>query len=265
MSEHGQIDAGQAVQSGHANNLNGEPLLTSASKRQTLLSQLLGLGQDQSSHGAFGGAQGHPHNYLGASSAHPALGQNSQSTAPGGWNGALQSVKLSDALQGINITSNFMWLVLFVGLTAWLGVVYWVRHHEPFANNVLGNGAAQSMTAAADRQLVAGICRTLPVRTAAKPLEFYVPVPNGNQVIGSGRYSSAPAFASGQQQSVGLPLPPLPPMPSPQPSPTPLNNYRAAYQLGVPQADNQPDTARHAYMVPIQGSGGTRVKMIVNR
>ncbi len=251
MSEHGQNDAGQAVHGGHGNQ----------SKRQNFLSQLLGLDQDQSSHGAFGGAQGHPHNHIGAPSTQQAAGL--QSSARSGWNGALQSIKLSDALKGINVTANFMWLVLFVGFTAWLGVVYWIRHHEPFANSVLGNGAAQSMTAAADRRLVAGICKTLPVRTSAKPAEFYVPIPHGNQIIGSGRYSSSAAVAYPPQQSIPLPMPPLPPMPAPQPQPTPLDY--SAYQAGVPLPYMQADTSRHAYMVPIHGTGGTRVKMIVNR
>jgi hypothetical protein len=193
-------------------------------------------------------------------------------------------MKLSDVLQGINVTPNFLFLLLFLGFTAWLGVVYWVRHHEPLANHVLGtgNGAAQSASAIADRRLVAGIKKTLPIRTSHETGEFYVPIPHGNEIIHSGHYGSpahyaalgqhsGPSAAYGQTHASGqmpLPSPPVPPTPSPQPQPTPLGEY---YNQGMggfpnnPYAQPMAAPGGAAYMVPVPHTAGTRVKMIVNR
>lgn len=177
---------------------------------------------------------------------------------PSGWSGALSSMKLSDAVSGINITPNFLFLLLFVGLTLWLYVVYWIRHNEPLANSVIGTGAAVSATAAADRRIVAGIKKTFPVRTSADSGDIYVPTPHG------------PSWAA------PMPPAPVPPMPAPSPAPTPLgstqyysqpSSYGHVLPAPVPyySAFGQPDQSHHAYMVPVHEASGTRVKMIVNR
>lgn len=219
------------------------------------LSQLLGLNQDHGAHGAHGHGQHGLHH----AHEHAAHGGPSQSA---GWNSALQALKLSDALQGINVTPNFLFLVLFVGFTGWLFVVYWIRHHEPLANTVLGTGAAHSATAEADRRLVAGIKRTLPVRVSKDSGDIYVPgattAPFPNEMSHS-QCSGSAAYAVSPEASMPLPPPPLPTPPGPQPQPTPLGVY--GYAAPQPYAAPPQD----AYLVPIQASAGTRVKMIVNR
>ena len=92
-----------------------------------------------------------------------------------GWTPSLKGLKLSDAFAGITFTQNFMWMVLFFGFFGWLFVIYWVRHNEPLANQVLGKPHDHAPTAAADRALVAGIKKVLPVRTSNKTGDFYVP------------------------------------------------------------------------------------------
>ena len=96
----------------------------------------------------------------------------SQSTI---WSTALQGIKLTDALRGIRVSPNFLFFVLFCGMFFWLFVVYFIRHHEPFANQVLGTGAARSASASQDRQIVAGVREAFPVRMSANTGSVYVP------------------------------------------------------------------------------------------
>lgn len=88
---------------------------------------------------------------------------------------SLSGLKLSDALQGIKLTPNFMFLLLFLGFFAWLFVIYWIRHNEPLADSVLGKPKVSPHAAAADRALVAGIKKSFPVQTSATTGEIYVP------------------------------------------------------------------------------------------
>lgn len=216
---------------------------------QNLVSQLMGLNQDP----AQSTYAGTPFPNV------PAKKSNFASIA--------RRVKLSDAFQGINVTPNFLFLLLFVGFTAWLWVVYFVRHHEPLANDVLGVGAAHSATAEADRRLVAGIKKTLPIRTSHTSGDFYVPIPQGE-----GRFAASGDFGypRSYEHPVGsagmsMPLPPSPvPAPSPiPPEPTPLSATYSPYAAAPAQAIAP--TQHHAYLVPVQATAGTRVKMIVNR
>ncbi len=99
-------------------------------------------------------------------------GQGNASTTAA-WNSSFRSVKLSDMLQGINITPNFMLAMLFLGFTSWLFVVYWIRHNEPLANQVLGTPTAGAPTSHADRRIVAGAKFALPIRNHGA--DFYTP------------------------------------------------------------------------------------------
>lgn len=205
------------------------------------LSHLLGLDHDaHSHHGGHAGAEGLA---------------PSQST---GWNSALQSLKLSDALQGINVTPNFLFILLFLGFFSWLFVIYWVRHHEPLANSVLGVAAARSATAAEDRRLIAGTKYAFPTRTCPSMGDIYVPgVPEVTSLPQHGAVVAA--------ESVKLPTPPVPPIPAPNPEPMPLaSSYGVLPGPGAysPQF-GQP--APHAFYVPQAIGGSSRVKMIVNR
>lgn len=91
------------------------------------------------------------------------------------WNPGLKGVKLSDMVQGINVTPNFMLAMLFLGFTAWLFVIYWIRHNEPLANQVLGTPAALAPTGSADRAIVDGVRNALPIRTSNSFANFYTP------------------------------------------------------------------------------------------
>lgn len=88
---------------------------------------------------------------------------------------SVKGVKLSDMLQGINVTPNFMLAMLFLGFTAWLFVIYWIRHNEPLANQVLGTPQACAPTAYQDRQLVKGLKHALPIRTSDRTGNFFTP------------------------------------------------------------------------------------------
>jgi hypothetical protein len=205
------------------------------------LTHLLGL--DHDAHGHGGGEHG----------AHGEMAQHMPSHSAG-WNSALQSVKLSDALQGINVTPNFLFILMFFGFICWLFVIYWVRHHEPLANGVLGTAAAHSATEAADRRILAGTKYAFPNRTCEAMGDIYVPMPAGARPL-----SDAPSTLS----SMPLPTPPLPPMPSPDPKPMPLS-YAGLPAPGIYAASfGQPQAG--AYMVPEQHASGARMKMIVNR
>ncbi|MBZ0186086.1 MAG: hypothetical protein K8F91_07490 [Candidatus Obscuribacterales bacterium] len=110
------------------------------------------------------------------------------------WNSGIKGVKLSDMVQGINVTPNFMLAMLFLGFTAWLFVIYWIRHNEPLANQVLGTPAASAPTADADRALIDGVRNALPIRTSHKFGAFYTPDRKQREQSSAGgeAYSYAP-------------------------------------------------------------------------
>lgn len=86
-----------------------------------------------------------------------------------------KSIKLSDLFQGVKFTPTFMFFLLFFGFFLWIFVIYWVRHHEPLANQVLGSSKADAQKALADRRLVNGIKNAFPVQTSSSTGEIYVP------------------------------------------------------------------------------------------
>ena len=87
----------------------------------------------------------------------------------------LKGIKITDLFQGIKITPNFLFLCLFMGFFFWLFVIYWVRHHEPLANQVLGTPKVDPQRAAIDMKLVAGVKQAFPVQTSSTTGEIYVP------------------------------------------------------------------------------------------
>jgi hypothetical protein len=230
----------QAGSGGDAQNFGQILGLEHSSHGQNFLANLLGLDHNSHNHGSHGqhggGGEGQVH-HLPSQSA--------------GWNSALQAVKLTDALQGINVTPNFLFLLLFAGFTTWLGVVYWIRHHEPLANSVLGTHTAHSATAAADRRIIDGTKNACSFRTTTHSGEIYLP--------GSANAEVAP-----------MQPPPVPPTPYPLPQPVQLDT--SAY--GMPNASTEPyqpqyappvNTTGNFYTMPDVSASGARVKMIVNR
>lgn len=85
-----------------------------------------------------------------------------------------KSVKLSDVFKGITITPNFMLAMMFVGFTVWLFVIYWIRHNEPLANQVLGSPTHGAPLADHDRAIVKGARNALPFLPNPRT-EFYTP------------------------------------------------------------------------------------------
>ncbi len=124
---------------------------------------------------------------------------------------SLSGVKITDALQGIKVTPNFMFLLLFLGFFFWLFVIYWVRHNEPLADAVLGKPKVHAASVAADRQLVNGIKKTFPVQTSARTGEVYVPgVPHHDSYSAQYQQHQQGQFAPqhGQSAFVAAPVEP---------------------------------------------------------
>ena len=128
----------------------------------SFLAQILGLDHQDHAHLAHHGAEG-------ASDQMP-----SQTAA---WSSALQGLRIENLIAGINITPNHLLIMLFAAFIGWLGVIYFIRHHEPFANQVLGSSAAYAPTAGADQRLINSSRDALPFKTSASSGIVYVPQP----------------------------------------------------------------------------------------
>lgn len=72
---------------------------------------------------------------------------------------------------------NAWFFLFYVMCIFWLFIVYWIRHHEPLANSVLGRGAAKYETAAADRRIIDNCRDATPIRTSQSQA-YYAPMPN---------------------------------------------------------------------------------------
>lgn len=229
---------------------------------QNLLSQLLGIDPQQNKRQSAQGQSGMP-------SAAAAVK-------------AMQGVKLSSALKGLNITSNFMWLVLFVGFFLWLFVVYWIRHNEPFANHVLGPGASHSATGHDDRRLMENMRDALPVKISKDTGFVYVPGKPDISTFGSpvGRTAPAPVatYASHGAQAEAHTAGTVVNAPAIHPQMAHSQQFPASsaypHPAAIPYVPPTPLTGAPeriagygaAYLVPHKTPEGShRVKMIVNR
>ena len=151
------------------------------------LAQILGLDQQDHAHLAHHGAEG-------ASGLPP-----SQTPA---WSSALQGLKIENLFAGINITPNILLLLLFASFIGWLGVIYFIRHHEPFANQVLGSSAAYAPTAGYDRHLINNCRDALPLKTSSQMGVIYTPDPQSNQPmqrLGAPAMSATPVGSPANQ------------------------------------------------------------------
>lgn len=95
----------------------------------------------------------------------------------GVWNSALKGLSLKTLTQGLVITPNFLFFCLFAAFTGWLGVIYWIRHNEPFANQVVGGMSAYAPTAHFDRKLIGSAREALPIKTTKNSGIVYTPAP----------------------------------------------------------------------------------------
>ena len=95
-------------------------------------------------------------------------------------------ISWSTVFEGLKISTGIRFFIVFAAFVSWLYVIYWIRHHEPFSDQVIGMSSPKSSTADADRFLVAGIKRVFPFQTPATLTgSFYAPIP-GSSILPSG-------------------------------------------------------------------------------
>jgi hypothetical protein len=212
----------------------------------------------------------------------------------------MQGIKLSHFFSGIYFSPANWLFTLFLFFVSWLFVVYFIRHHEPFANFVLGASTVQSSTAQYDRNLIAGCNDALPLRTSAR-MTLWAPSPpvvdrpvlpgsagaferaalpasaTDPNVFGAPRTISAvPAYApvAPPATSTKVSSPPTAPTSAylvPPPPPMPLNSFSAnpvtSSSLAPPPPPTPIDQAYSTPItnVPVQEQTGTRVRSIVTR
>lgn len=132
-----------------------------------LIARLLGLDKDVT--GAAGGEAGSD---AGASKGGETATTPSQSAM---YANAIAGISLAEAFKGIRVTPNFLYLCLFAGFTFWLFVVYWIRHNEPMANQVLGNSPVHTRHSVDDRRLLNSVKEAMPFRTSSTFGDIYTP------------------------------------------------------------------------------------------
>lgn len=186
--------------------------------------------------------------------AHHASSEESASAGnPFSWRGAIKRANISSIFQGINITPNMLFLLLFLGMGLWLWVIYWVRHNEPLANQVLGT-TNSSVQAHADRRIVDGIRKAVPIRTGSNTGRVFVPT--GNAGLDGGKVYAQPV----QVPHGALPLAPAVPMQGQ------LSSGQFDPNIMHPAtADTWQNPPHSAYHVPVQTADGMRLKTITNR
>jgi len=90
----------------------------------------------------------------------------------------MENISWSTFFAGLKVNTGIRFVVVFSTFICWLYVVYWVRHHEPFANQAVGISAPHSATTAADRSLIARVIKVFPFQTSAiGASSFYAPSP----------------------------------------------------------------------------------------
>jgi hypothetical protein len=266
----GHDHGGHQTHSGHGSGGEGGNFLNhllgynSDTGHHSFLSHLLGLDHD-AHHGGHGGLHGGDGG-----------GQNPSQTPI--WTSALQGLKLSHALEGINVSINVWFFLFYVCCIAWLFVIFWLRHHEPLANSVLGKGNAKYETAAADQRIMDNCRDATPIRTsqnqqlfAPMPAQFHDPA--AQQAIAAAAVNPAPTMMGTTW---------VPPVALPQEAPqttagTPsatqamASYYNQSSPFGspviTPQVIPNPSGPGHLVALPISQNPGSqqRLKMIINR
>ena len=136
--------------------------------------------------GASGGQEGQSSGHAGGQE-----GQHSGHTGGfGDFSGAdilgsnLQNISWSTLFEGLKINSGVRFVVVFTAFISWLYVIYWIRHHEPFSNQVIGVSAPRTSTSDADRSILGRITKVFPFQTPAiANSSFYAPTPGGAEPI----------------------------------------------------------------------------------
>ncbi len=82
--------------------------------------------------------------------------------------------KFMDIFSGWKMTVNGITALFFIGYASWLVVLYFIRHNEPLANQVIGTPNAGAPTSDYDRILVGGAKFALPIQATGQH-GFYTP------------------------------------------------------------------------------------------
>ncbi len=85
--------------------------------------------------------------------------------------------------EGLKINTGMRFAILFIAFAGWLYIIYWIRHHEPFANQAIGVQTSLAPTANEDKRMVAAIKNAFPWRTSANMGNLFVPSPQGAQLL----------------------------------------------------------------------------------
>jgi hypothetical protein len=138
-------------------------------------------------------------------------------STPPAWMAHLANFKATSLFKGVNITPAHLMLCLFLFFFFWLFVVYWIRHNEPLANQVLGSPHAFAPTALHDRHLINSVKGAYPVHTS----------PTAGQIW-------TPPIGIHGQSALGGPAPVQSSSSSPWPSPVQTSSPQAAQAYGAP-------------------------------
>lgn len=226
-------------------------------------------------------------------------------STPPAWMAHLANFKATSLFKGVNITPGHLMLCLFLFFFFWLFIVYWIRHNEPLANQVLGSPHAFAPTALHDRHLINSVKGAYPVHTSPTAGQIWTP-PIGihGQSVFDGSapvqppspvqnpsLQAAQAYGAAAAQPYMPPLPPQPymqnmQMPSTQPYPPqamPAQPYAQGWDLangGYQQAPAQYMTqfgapmtgtmqalppTQGVYHMPVATPSGPRLKLYTNR
>jgi len=92
------------------------------------------------------------------------------------WVGTLKHMKLSQLLEGIQLSVNFQFFLLFVGFTIWLFVIYTIRQQESLEAQVFDNymGRRASPSKMIDQQLVSHMRGAIPLQTTRNASSLFL-------------------------------------------------------------------------------------------
>jgi len=90
----------------------------------------------------------------------------------------IENINWSTLFSGLKVNTGVRFIIVFAAFSCWLYVIYWIRHHEPLSNQVIGVSVPQSSTLAADRSIIARVSKVFPFQTPALVSgSFYTPTP----------------------------------------------------------------------------------------
>ncbi len=129
--------------------------------------------------GVPGASNGFLAHLLGLDQNLPNAGTHPTPSRRGFWGSTFQTLKFADLTQGMQISPAFGMLLVFLSFIGWLFVVYFIRHHEPMADQVLGK-APPADSVYADRNLMNQVRHAMPFANFSSAT-VYEPLPDGQR------------------------------------------------------------------------------------